>query len=143
MLKKMIIIGLSLFAMPVFAQTTEGIGREKAKNEKTIMVKRIQLTDDRFEEIVLKSELPVMVVFDASWCSPCKKLEPVIEELQTEYESKVTVVYCDVEECPRTTENFGILNIPTILYFKDGQLVNKSIGVAPKQALKEKIEKSF
>ena len=67
----------------------------------------IQMTDDRFEEVVLKSELPVMVDFGATWCGPCKKVEPIIEELSEEYEGKVIAVKCDVEECPGTAAKFG------------------------------------
>ena len=77
----------------------------------------IQMTDDRFEEVVLKSELPVVVDFGATWCGPCKKVEPFIEELSEEYAGKVVAVKCDVEECPGTAAKFGIMNIPTVLFF--------------------------
>ena len=93
----------------------------------------IQMTDDRFEEVVLKSELPVMVDFGATWCGP----------LSEEYEGKMIAVKCDVEECPGTAAKFGIMNIPTVIYFKDGQPVDKNVGAAPKKTFVEKLEKLF
>jgi len=103
----------------------------------------IQMTDDRFEEVVLKSELPVMVDFGATWCGPCRKVEPIIEELSDEYEDKMIVVKCDVEECPGIAAKYGIMNIPTVLFFKGGQPVDKNVGAAPKKAFVEKLEKLF
>ena len=103
----------------------------------------IQMTDDRFEEVVLKSELPVMVDFGATWCGPCKKVEPIIEELSEEYAGKVIAVKCDVEECPGTAAKFGIMNIPTVLFFQGGQPVDKNVGAAPKKVFVEKLEKMF
>ena len=101
----------------------------------------IQMTDDRFEEVVLKSELPVMVDFGATWCGPCKKVEPIIEEISEEYAGKMIAVKCDVEECPDTAAKFGIMNIPTVLFFKGGQIVDKNVGAAPKKMFVEKLEK--
>ena len=103
----------------------------------------IQMTDDRFEEVVLESELPVMVDFGATWCGPCKKVEPIIEELSEEYEGKVIAVKCDVEECTGTAAKFGIMNSPTVLFFKSGQPVDKNVGAAPKKVFVEKLEKLF
>ena len=73
------------------------------------------MTDDRFEEVVLKSELPVMVDFGATWCGPCKKVEPIVEEISEEYAGRMVAVKCDVEECPDTAAKFGIMNIPTVV----------------------------
>ena len=101
----------------------------------------IQMTDDRFEEVVLKSELPVMVDFGATWCGPCKKVEPIIDEISEEYAGKMIAVKCDVEECPDTAAKFGIMNIPTVLYFKGGQIADKNVGAAPKKVFVEKLEK--
>ena len=103
----------------------------------------IELRDEIFEETVLKSELPVMVDFSATWCGPCKKVEPIIEELSEEYAGKVIAVKCDVEECPGTAAKFGIMNIPTVLFFKGGQPVDKNVGAAPKKVFVEKLEKLF
>ena len=103
----------------------------------------IKMTDDQFEEVVLKSKLPVIVDFGATWCGPCKKVEPIIEELSDEFVGKVTVVKCDVEECPGTAAMFGIMNIPTVLFFKDGKPIDKNVGAAPKKMFVEKLEKLF
>lgn len=103
----------------------------------------IHLTDSTFEEVVLKSELPVIVDFGATWCGPCKKVEPLIEEIGEEYDGKAKAVKCDVEECPATAQKFGIMNIPTVLFFKGGQVVDKNVGAAPKKVFVEKLEKLF
>ena len=103
----------------------------------------IQMTDDQFEEVVLKSELPVMVDFGATWCGPCKKVEPVVEEISEEYAGKMIAVKCDVEDCSGTAAKYGIMNIPSVLYFKGGQVVDKNVGAAPKKVFVEKLEKLF
>ena len=103
----------------------------------------IQMTDDRFEEVVLKSELPVMVDFGATWCGPCRKVEPIIEELFEDYAGRMIAVKCDVEECPGVAGKYGIMNIPTVLYFKNGEPVDKNVGAAPKKTFVEKLEKLF
>ena len=101
------------------------------------------MTDDQFEEVVLKSELPVMVDFGATWCGPCKKVEPVVEEISEEYAGKMIAVKCDVEDCSGTAAKYGIMNIPSVLYFKGGQVVDKNVGAAPKKVFVEKLEKLF
>lgn len=103
----------------------------------------IQMTDDQFEEVVLKSELPVMVDFGATWCGPCKKVEPIVEEISEEYAGKMIAVKCDVEDCSGTAAKYGIMNIPSVLYFKGGQVVDKNVGAAPKKVFVEKLEKLF
>lgn len=103
----------------------------------------IQMTDDQFEEVVLKSELPVMVDFGATWCGPCKKVEPIVEEISEEYAGKMIAVKCDVEDCNETAAKYGIMNIPSVLYFKGGQVVDKNVGAAPKKVFVEKLEKLF
>lgn len=101
----------------------------------------IELRDEIFEETVLKSELPVIVDFSATWCGPCKKVAPIIEKIGEDYAGKVNVVKCDVEDCPGTAAKFGIMNIPTVLYFKGGQVVDKNVGAAPEKVFTEKLEK--
>ena len=103
----------------------------------------IELRDEIFEETVLKSELPVIVDFSATWCGPCKKVAPIIEKIGEDYAGKVNVVKCDVEECPGTAGKYGIMNIPTVLYFKGGEPVDKNVGAAPKKVFVEKLEKLF
>ena len=99
------------------------------------------MTDDRFDEVVLKSEVPVMVDFGATWCGPCKRVEPIVEEISEEYAGKMIAVKCDVDECRDTAAKFGIMNIPTVIYFKGGTPVDKNVGAAPKKVFVEKLEK--
>ena len=103
----------------------------------------IEITDETFEEVVMQPELPVIVDFGATWCGPCKKVAPIVEEIGEEYAGKVVAVKCDIEDCPGVTAKFGIMNIPTVLYFKGGQVVDKNVGAAPKKLFVEKLEKLF
>ena len=103
----------------------------------------IQMTDDRFEEVVLKSEVPVMVDFGGEWCGPCKRLEPIMERISDEYAGKIIVVKCDVAICEETVKQFGIFAIPTVLFFKDGKLVDRHTNYAPEEVFVQKIEKLF
>ena len=101
----------------------------------------IAVNDSDFEEIVLNSELPVLVDFWAEWCGPCKMMLPIVEELSAEFEGKLTVVKVDVDSSQGTAAKFGIRNIPTILFFKGGVVVDKQVGAVPKNSLVEKINK--
>lgn len=101
----------------------------------------IVVNDSNFEEIVLKSEQPVLVDFWAEWCGPCKMMLPIVEEISKEYEGKVTVAKVDVDSCQGTAAKFGIRNIPTILFFKGGTVVDKQVGAVPKNSLVAKIGK--
>lgn len=101
----------------------------------------IAVNDSNFEEVVLKSEQPVLVDFWAEWCGPCKMMLPIVEEISAEYEGNVTVTKVDVDSNPGTAAKFGIRNIPTILFFKDGAVVDKQVGAVPKNSLVEKINK--
>lgn len=92
----------------------------------------IHFTDENFNQEVLSSEIPVLVDFYADWCGPCKMLAPTIETLAQEYEGKVKVGKLNVDNAPDTAANYGIMSIPTLLYFKNGEIVNKSIGVVSK-----------
>ena len=94
----------------------------------------IEITTDNFEEVVLKNEKPVLVDFWASWCGPCKMLAPVVEEFADE-QTDVVVGKINVDEHPLLASKYGIMTIPTLMLFKDGEMVNKSIGVIPKDAL--------
>ncbi|MCC8172877.1 MAG: thioredoxin [Odoribacter sp.] len=100
----------------------------------------IVVNDSNFEELVLKAELPVLVDFWAEWCGPCKMMLPIIEEVGTEFEGQVLVTKVDVDSSPGTAAKFGIRNIPTILFFKNGEVVDKQVGAAPKTSLVEKIK---
>lgn len=103
------------------------------------MAKTIEITDANFEE-VLKSEHPVLVDFWAEWCGPCKMIGPIVEELAGEYEGKAVIGKLDVDSNPEVTMKFGVRSIPTLLIFKDGQVVDKQIGAVPKSILSQKIE---
>jgi thioredoxin 1 len=99
----------------------------------------IHATDANFEEVVLKSDVPVMVDFWAEWCGPCKMIGPIVEELSTEFEGKAKMVKVDVDNNADTAAKFGIRNIPTLLFFKNGEQVDKQVGVVAKAALVDKI----
>lgn len=94
----------------------------------------IEITTDNFEEVVLKNEKPVLVDFWATWCGPCKMLAPVVEEFAGE-QADVVVGKIDVDKHPLLASKYGIMTIPTLMLFKDGEMIKKSIGVIPKDAL--------
>lgn len=100
----------------------------------------LELTDANFEELVLKSDKPVMVDFWAVWCGPCKMVGPIVEEISGEYEGKALVGKVDVDNNPEISAKFGIRNIPTILFFKNGEIVDKSVGAVPKGQLAGKLD---
>lgn len=100
----------------------------------------VTFTDQTFQEDVLNSQVPVMVDFFATWCGPCKMLAPVVEELATEYNGKAKVGKLDVDDNPVTAQTYGVQSIPTILFFKGGQVVDKMVGFQSKDALEEKLE---
>lgn len=99
----------------------------------------IKLTSQNFENEVLRSDKPVLVDFWAQWCGPCKMLSPVIEEIAEEYEGKIKVAKCNIDEEMQLAVQYGISSIPTILLFENGEIVKKSIGFAPKESLIEEL----
>ena len=100
----------------------------------------LEITDENFEEVVLKSNKPVLVDFWAEWCGPCRIIASQIEELAKEYDGKAVVVKVNVDNNPQITTQFGIRNIPSILYFKNGEVVDKQVGAVPKYVLANKLE---
>ncbi|MBI4203299.1 MAG: thioredoxin [Chloroflexi bacterium] len=100
----------------------------------------VHVTDADFDEKVLKSKTPVLVDFWAEWCAPCRMIAPIVEELATEYEGKVSVIKVDVDASPETSIKFGIRSIPTLLVFKDGKPVDQVIGAVPKAVLKRRLD---
>ena len=103
----------------------------------------IEITDSNFEEVVLKADKPVLVDFWAEWCGPCRMVGPVVEELSNEYEGRAVIGKVDVDNNPEVSMTFGIRNIPALLFFKDGEIVDKQIGAVPKSVLAEKLDKQF
>ena len=105
--------------------------------------KVIQLSDDSFENEVLKSSTPVLVDFWASWCAPCKAISPVIDGLADEYDGQVKVGKLNVDENPATPGQFGVRGIPTLILFKDGKVVDQVVGAVPKNQLESLIKKAL
>ncbi len=101
----------------------------------------LELTDANFEELAVQSDKPVVVDFWAEWCGPCRMVAPVVEELSKDYEGKAIVGKVDVDTNNEISAKYGIRNIPTILFLKNGEVVDKQVGAAPKAALAEKLEK--
>jgi thioredoxin 1 len=103
------------------------------------MGKTMELTDSNFDQVI-KSDKPVLVDFWAEWCGPCKMIGPVVEELAGDYEGKAVVAKLNVDENPQVTARFGVRSIPTLLVFKNGQIVDKQIGAVPKSVLASKLQ---
>ena len=100
----------------------------------------LELTDSNFEEIVLKSDKPVLVDFWAEWCGPCKMIAPAVHDLAEEYTGKLNVAKVDIDNSPEIATKYGIRSIPALIFFRDGKPVDQVIGALPKGALKKKID---
>lgn len=100
----------------------------------------LEITDSNFEEIVLKSDKPVLIDLWAEWCGPCRMVKPVIEQMATEYEGRAVIGAIDVDSNPNVTVEYGVRNIPTLLFFKGGKLVDKQVGAVPKAVLAQKLD---
>ncbi|MDQ7798917.1 MAG: thioredoxin [Candidatus Edwardsbacteria bacterium] len=98
------------------------------------------LTDGNFDQEVLKSDLPVLVDFWAAWCGPCRMVGPIIEELSNDYQGKIKMTKLDVDANPQKSSQFGIRSIPTMLIFKNGQIVDTLVGAMPKPAIAARLD---
>lgn len=101
----------------------------------------LELTDANFEEIVLKSDKPAIVDLWAEWCGPCRMVGPLVEEMSHEYDGRAVIGKLNVDSNPGITAKYGIRNIPTILFFKNGEVADKQVGAVPKSVLVAKLEK--
>jgi thioredoxin 1 len=104
------------------------------------MSQPVVVTDTNFKQEVLDSDVPVLVDFWASWCSPCKMIAPIVEELASEYDGRVKVAKVDVDANPITPGMFGIMSIPTLMVFRGGKAEERIVGYQPKQSLKAKLD---
>jgi len=100
----------------------------------------LEITDQNFDELVMKSNKPVMVDFWAEWCGPCRMIGPVVEELHTEYEGKAVIGKVNVDHNSGVAAQFGVRSIPTIIFIKNGEVVDKSVGAVPKATLTAKLD---
>ena len=104
------------------------------------LIMALEITDANFEEVVLKSSQPVLVDFWAEWCGPCRMLGPIIEELSSDYDGKAVIGKVDVDSNQQYAAQFGVRNIPTVLIFKGGELVNRQVGVSQKNVYADYID---
>lgn len=100
----------------------------------------LEITDGNFEELVIQSDKPVMIDFWAVWCGPCRMIAPFVEEMAKEYDGKAVVGKVDVDSNPEVAARFGIRNIPTVLFVKNGQVTDKQVGACPKSVLAGKLD---
>ena len=107
---------------------------------RTSLTMALELTDSNFEELVLKSDKPVLVDFWAEWCGPCRMVGPVVEELAKEYDGKAVVGKLNVDHNANISMKYGIRSIPTLLVFKNGEIVDRAVGAVPKSTLAQKLD---
>jgi thioredoxin 1 len=99
----------------------------------------IEITDNNFQQLVVDSGKPAMLDFWAEWCGPCRMIAPIVEELAEEYGENIVIGKVDVDNNPEITARYGIRSIPTLLYFKNGEVVDKQLGAVPRNSIEEKL----
>ena len=104
------------------------------------MSKPVSVDDSNFDQMVLQADRPVLVDFWADWCGPCRMVAPIVDELSEEYDGRISFVKVDVDQNPKTASRYGIMSIPTLLIFKNGEPVSHLVGVRPKGELKENLD---
>ena len=100
----------------------------------------VEITDANFEELVINADKPVMIDFWAVWCGPCRMIAPIVEEMSGEYEGKAIIGKVDVDSNPGVAMRYGIRNIPTVIFVKGGEIVDKQVGAAPKKNFTDKLD---
>ncbi|HEY4708104.1 MAG TPA: thioredoxin [Thermodesulfobacteriota bacterium] len=103
----------------------------------------MNVTDSTFDTMVLKSEVPALVDFWASWCAPCRAIAPIVDEMANEYSGRIRVTKMNVDDNPATPGRYGVRGIPTLILFKGGKVVDQLVGAVPKSQIKELIEKAL
>ena len=128
---------------PFLYDTSAGglCGHRNVGSERGKVNKVLDVDDASFEDQVLGSALPVLADFSAAWCGPCKKLAPIVEELAGEYEGRLNIVHIDVDQARQTAARYGVMSVPTLLFFKAGEVTDQLTGLVPKEALQTRLER--
>jgi thioredoxin 1 len=104
------------------------------------MSKPVEINDAKFDEMVLKAKIPVLVDFWAPWCGPCRMVAPIVDELSSEYDGKISFFKLNVDDNPKTARQYGVMSIPTLIVFKNGQPASNIVGFRPKPELKKNLD---